>query len=305
MRAHVEPFLHKWLGFHPALRHADREQRLHGNRRPDDHDDPDHLGRSAASCSSTVPRDIEGGGARRSARRAGRWSAASRSRTCAAASSAAVILGLGRALGEAIAVTQVIGNAFVPLSISLFAPGEHAREPASPSSTRARRRRLSFQSLDLPRADPARDHVDHERRRAANRPPLQRPTAGLSVASVDATALAHGDRSVAPPADRQPDRRGRSGRSRRCSRSGCSSLLVGSVFVRGLPRAQPGLLHEGPGRLRPDGRRDRPGVRRHDHARWSSQRRSRCRSACCVAIYVSRVRAPPARRAGEASGSTS
>jgi phosphate transport system permease protein len=36
---------------------------------------------------------------------------------------AAVILGLGRALGEAIAVTQVIGN-FIPLKPSLFAPGD-------------------------------------------------------------------------------------------------------------------------------------------------------------------------------------
>jgi phosphate transport system permease protein len=36
---------------------------------------------------------------------------------------AAVILGLGRALGEAIAVTQVIGN-FIPLTRSLFAPGD-------------------------------------------------------------------------------------------------------------------------------------------------------------------------------------
>jgi phosphate transport system permease protein len=36
---------------------------------------------------------------------------------------AAVILGLGRALGEAIAVTQVIGN-FIPLKTSIFAPGD-------------------------------------------------------------------------------------------------------------------------------------------------------------------------------------
>jgi phosphate transport system permease protein len=36
---------------------------------------------------------------------------------------AAVILGLGRALGEAIAVTQVIGN-FIPLKHTLFAPGD-------------------------------------------------------------------------------------------------------------------------------------------------------------------------------------
>ena len=36
---------------------------------------------------------------------------------------AAIILGLGRALGEAIAVTQVIGN-FVPLKLSIFQPGD-------------------------------------------------------------------------------------------------------------------------------------------------------------------------------------
>jgi phosphate transport system permease protein len=36
---------------------------------------------------------------------------------------AAVILGLGRALGEAIAVTQVIGN-FIPLKLSIFGPGD-------------------------------------------------------------------------------------------------------------------------------------------------------------------------------------
>ncbi|HEU5362220.1 MAG TPA: phosphate ABC transporter permease subunit PstC [Gaiellaceae bacterium] len=36
---------------------------------------------------------------------------------------AAIILGLGRALGEAIAVTQVIGN-FIPLKQTLFAPGD-------------------------------------------------------------------------------------------------------------------------------------------------------------------------------------
>jgi phosphate transport system permease protein len=36
---------------------------------------------------------------------------------------AAIILGLGRALGEAIAVTQVIGN-FIPLQLSIFEPGD-------------------------------------------------------------------------------------------------------------------------------------------------------------------------------------
>ena len=36
---------------------------------------------------------------------------------------AAIILGLGRALGEAIAVTQVIGNC-IPLKLSIFEPGD-------------------------------------------------------------------------------------------------------------------------------------------------------------------------------------
>ena len=36
---------------------------------------------------------------------------------------AALILGLGRALGEAIAVSQVIGN-FIPLKGTIFAPGD-------------------------------------------------------------------------------------------------------------------------------------------------------------------------------------
>ena len=39
---------------------------------------------------------------------------------------AAVLLGLGRAFGEAIAVTQVIGGAN-SINISLFAPARHAR----------------------------------------------------------------------------------------------------------------------------------------------------------------------------------
>ena len=57
-------------------------------------------------------RDSLGDGARRSP-----------SRPCAAVSWRRSILGLGRALGEAIAVTQVIGN-FIPLQRSIFEPGD-------------------------------------------------------------------------------------------------------------------------------------------------------------------------------------
>ena len=51
---------------------------------------------------------------------------------------AAVLLGLGRAFGEAIAVTQVIGGGDA-ISDSLFAPGRHARRAGSRRSTRAPR----------------------------------------------------------------------------------------------------------------------------------------------------------------------
>ena len=51
-----------------------------------------------------------------------RWSGTSCCRTPRSASSAASLLGLGRALGETMAVTFVIGNAY-RISASLFAPG--------------------------------------------------------------------------------------------------------------------------------------------------------------------------------------
>ena len=89
---------------------------------------------------------------------------------------AAVILGLGRAVGEAIAVTQVIGNT-LGIHISLFSTGD----------TLASRIASQYQgALDeapalgdrLPRGDPARDHADCERLRAADRPPLRVPADG-------------------------------------------------------------------------------------------------------------------------------
>ena len=58
-----------------------------------------------------------------SARPAGRWCAASSCRPTASGVVAASILGLGRALGEAIAVTQVIG-AGTHIEASLFETGD-------------------------------------------------------------------------------------------------------------------------------------------------------------------------------------
>ncbi len=116
----VEPFLHKWFGFIP----------LFGS--------PTESSVFAAIVVLTimmipiisavcrelflaVPRDIKEGAL---ALGATRWEM-TRGVTLQYVRSGivgAIILGLGRALGEAIAVSQVIG-AFIPLKINLFAPG--------------------------------------------------------------------------------------------------------------------------------------------------------------------------------------
>ena len=89
-----------------------------------------------------------------------------------AASSPAIILGLGRALGEAIAVTQVIGNGS-PLQLNIFAPGNTlASQLANQYSSAISP--LSVAVARLPRPDPARDHVRREPRRPADRAPLRR-----------------------------------------------------------------------------------------------------------------------------------
>ena len=171
-----------------------------GDRRADDHDHPDHL--------VDLPRPLRrrparprGGRARRSARRAGRWCAASSLPYAKGGVVAAVILGLGRALGEAIAVTQVIGNAAPPAAGRSTQPG-HAREPDREPGTRAPPRppgRLAR----LPRGDPARDHARHERQRAAARAPVRAAADGGWIV----IELVRRDGPL-PPQARQPRRRG-------------------------------------------------------------------------------------------------
>ena len=81
---------------------------------------------------------------------------------------AALILGLGRALGEAIAVTQVIGNR-VAINLVALRAGRHAREPdrgAVPGRGHGAPDRLPR----LPRGHPPRLLADREPRRAADRP---------------------------------------------------------------------------------------------------------------------------------------
>ena len=124
----IEPLLHNVarLRSRSSARRT-RGRRLHGDARACDHGRPRSPRRSAASSSSSVPRDLEEARSG-SARRAGRWSGASSLPYVRGGVVAAMILGLGRALGEAIAVTQVIGNG-VPLSAQPLRAREHAREP--------------------------------------------------------------------------------------------------------------------------------------------------------------------------------
>ncbi len=155
----------------------------------------------------------------------------------------AVILGLGRALGEAIAVTQVIGNYVAPERQPLRPrryPRESDRQPVPGS-----RHGADPPLLDLSRAGAARDHADHERDRPADRPPLQRTPAGLSV------------QVSTPPLSLTAT--GRSRRRLRISRIaeiaavsaallavGVLVLLVGSVFVRGYHALNLDLFTKGP-----------------------------------------------------------
>ena len=108
---------------HPALRPApdDRVQRLHREPDPDDHDHPDHR-LDLARPLPLGPPGVQDGA---SALGATRWEVVRGVVLPSTASGvvAASLLGLGRALGEAIAVTQVIG-AGSEINASLFETGD-------------------------------------------------------------------------------------------------------------------------------------------------------------------------------------
>ena len=78
---------------------------------------------------------------------------------------AAIILGLGRALGEAIAVTQVIGGGDRDPRLAVRAR-RHARQPDRGPVPAAPSTKLQSSSLVLPGGDPARDRA---RRRTCSR----------------------------------------------------------------------------------------------------------------------------------------
>ena len=136
-----------------------------GGARPDDHDHPDHLGDLPGAVQPRAARSLR----RVAALGSTRWEAIRKVAIPYAAPgiSAAVLLGLGRAFGEAIAVTQVIGGGN-SINRSLFPPADTLASRIA-STYRGASSDLEVQSLALPRRDPARDLADHERVGAADR----------------------------------------------------------------------------------------------------------------------------------------
>ena len=151
---------------------------------------------------------------------------------------AAVILGLGRALGEAIAVTQVIGGSDRDAQVALRA-GRHAREPPrEPVSGRCERHpgRLAL----LPRAHPARDHARDEPRRAADRPPVRAPANGRRL-MVDLRARGHSRRRLLV------NRVAEAGAMLAALLAvGLLAIVVGSVLMKGLGALNWSFFTEGP-----------------------------------------------------------
>ena len=157
---HLEPWLNSWFGFLPIFS-----------------GDPSQAGMlpaalvltimiipiTSAICRelfSRVPRDLSDGSL---ALGSTRWEAIRRVSIPYAAPgiSAAVLLGLGRAFGEAIAVTQVIGSGNT-INRSLFPPGRHAGEPDR-EHLPGREQRHRGAVAALPRRDSARHLAGHER----------------------------------------------------------------------------------------------------------------------------------------------
>ena len=140
-------------------------------------------------------------------------------------------------------MTQVIGN-FIPLRLSLFSPGDTLASRIA-NEYQGAATSLALHSLIYLGADPAPDHADHECRRPANRPPLQRVAAELAM--------------NATPAPISLTARGRSRRRLLVSRGAEAvailaavlavcvlAIVVESVFERGYHALDLNLFTKGP-----------------------------------------------------------
>ena len=151
---------------------------------------------------------------------------------------AAVLLGLGRAFGEAIAVTQVIGGADF-ISRSLFAPADTLASRIASQYQGAPTPLMA--GLDpLPRGDPDGDLARHERRRAGGRAAVREGAAG---------GVSEHPRARRSVRHHRPLERacGAGGSPRRSSAGSASlsavlavailALVLGTVISKGLERA--------------------------------------------------------------------
>ena len=114
---------------------------------------------------------------------------------------AAVILAMGRALGESIAVAMVIGNAYV-IPHSLLSPGGHAGLGHHQHLRRGHLRARAVRG-DRPGGDPARHHRAGERRGSAAAALAARPETEVPMSEVWCRRPADGatSRPRRPPGD--------------------------------------------------------------------------------------------------------
>ena len=201
--------------------------------------DPDHLVDLPRALRQRSGRDQ--GGRSGSARRAGRWSR----RVVPSVRGgvvAAVLLGRGRALGEAIAVTQVIGNSSRS-SARCSSPATRSRA-GSPTSTRARSRTCRSRRSST-WADPAGHVVHRELRCPAHRPAIRaRARGAMTAASVSLQGAGRARRRLVM-------NRFAEVAAIAAAASAIAVLASSSGRCRARdPGDQPGLLHPGAGALR-------------------------------------------------------
>ena len=112
---------------------------------------------------------------------------------------AAIILGLGRALGEAIAVTQVIGGG-TNISANLFGPGDTLASRIA-AQYQGAASALQISSLFYLGCDPARDRPRSRTCRAGDRAPVRPAAGGALMAAVSPNVSLRAERTpAAPPA---------------------------------------------------------------------------------------------------------
>ena len=153
----------------------------------------------------------------------------------------AAVLGLGRALGEAIAVTQVIGNVS-QIRATLFQPAGHPRlvdrqqlpEPPIRGSG-SPRSSTSPPSCSCSRCSSTsgRGSSSAASRGSADVRRTQQPARGCAAGRTGATAAASCSAGSSRACRRLPRR----------SPSPCSLLVIVSVVIKAAPATQPRLLH--------------------------------------------------------------